>query len=348
MARAVEREAVTVDFGSSPQGVERVGPQRAEHGAAMQRAIAIAAVTTACLVTALPAAAAEPAIPEGTATQDPATTGTQDLEGEGAFGSATQLSEEESGDTLEWDLSFGALVATGNARQTSLNGGTNFLIRRGRHQFGTTGYANYGWAEVETEEADGTTTDSFEPTLGNVQGRVRYDFFLSPHWSLFAMATARHDRFQYLDLRLNLDPGAAWYVINKAHERLALEAGYDFQFDVRSDDAVVRDDAGMPVLNADESVMPLPNTRSTHAVRLAGSYSNALNEAITVRTDLEYLQSVQEALRWRLNWNVGLNAALYKSLALATTFTLRIDNDPLPGVRSVDTVTAVSLVYRFF
>jgi len=27
---------------------------------------------------------------------------------------------------------------------------------------------------------------------------------------------------------------------------------------------------------------------------------------------------------------------------------LRIDNDPLPGVQSVDTITAASLVYRFF
>jgi putative salt-induced outer membrane protein len=37
---------------------------------------------------------------------------------------------------------------------------------------------------------------------------------------------------------------------------------------------------------------------------------------------------------------------LRKRLALATTFTLRFDNAPLPDVRKVDTVSALSLVYR--
>ena len=308
----------------------------------MHRAIAIVAITTASLAFVSSAAATEPAIPEGTATQDPVSSGTQELDGQGTFGSAAEK-PEEAGDALEWDLSFGALIATGNARLRSLNGGTNFLLRRGRHQLSASLLGNYGQAAP-----DPNPDTSLELTVGNVQGRARYDLFLSDHWSLFGMVTARHDPFQFLDLRLNVDPGAAWYVVNTPKERIVLEAGYDFQYDVRNDEAVVRDDAGMEVLDADGAVMPLPGTRVTHAVRLAGSYANTLNEAVTFRTNLEYLQSVQEALRWRLNWDVGVAATLYKSLALATTFTLRIDNDPLPGVRSVDTVTAVSLVYRFF
>ena len=39
-------------------------------------------------------------------------------------------------DATEWDLSFGALIATGNSRAFALNGGSNFLLRRGRHQCG--------------------------------------------------------------------------------------------------------------------------------------------------------------------------------------------------------------------
>lgn len=310
----------------------------------MQRALAIAAITSACFMVASSAGAAEP-VPGGTI-EPPPTAGTgQELEGQGGFATVAERTEEaETTDALEWDLSFGTLLSTGNARMLALNGSTNFLLRRGRHQLTVVGLGNYGRAAP----ADAATGTEPTTTLGNVQGRIRYDVFLAKHWSLFAMATARHDPFQYLDLRLNIDPGVAWYVLATPNERLTVEAGYDFQFDMRSDDAVVRDAAGEPVLDDSGSTIPLASRRNTHAIRLAGGYVNKLNEAVTFRTGLEYLQSVQDALRWRINWDTGLTTTLYRSLALAATFTLRVDNDPLPGVRSVDTVTAVSLVYRFF
>lgn len=313
----------------------------------MPRALAIVAITFASLAVARSSTAAEPEIPAGTVESPGADSGVKELEGQGQFGTAVEA-DDEAGDALEWDLSLGALIATGNARAIALNGGTNFLLRRGRHQLTVVGLGNYGRAAPL--DADGTPNPSADlvPTLGNVQGRVRYDFFLSKHWSLFAMATARHDPFQFLDLRLNLDPGVAWYVLNTPEQRLTAEAGYDFQLDLRNEDAVVRDDAGEPILDDMMQTTSLPRQRVTHAVRLAGGYSNNINEAVTFRTGLEYLQSVQEALRWRLNWDVGLSTTLLRSLSLAATFNLRIDNDPLPGVRSIDTVTAVNLVYRFF
>ena len=36
-----------------------------------------------------------------------------------------------------------------------------------------------------------------------------------------------------------------------------------------------------------------------------------------------------------------------KRFAFATTFTLRYDNAPLPGIRRLDTITSFSLVFRF-
>lgn len=308
----------------------------------MQRAFALVVVTSACSVVAWPAAAAEP-VPGGTIEPPPATDTVKELEGQGRFATAEAPTDEQAGDALEWDLSFGLLLSTGNARMFAMNGSTNFLLRRDRHQLTVVGLGNYGRAAA----ADAPDDAELETTLGNVQGRARYDIFLSPQWSLFAMVTARHDPFQYLDLRLNIDPGVAWYVLTTPSERLTVEAGYDFQLDLRTEEAVVRDAAGQPVLD-DGDVIALARRRNTHAIRLAGGYVNTLSESLTFRTGLEYLQSVQDAVRWRINWDVGLTTTLLDSLALATTFNLRIDNDPLPGVREVDTVTALSLVYRFF
>lgn len=286
---------------------------------------------------------AEPApTPAGTASKDPATSGSTELAGQGQFGQVAKQEDQAAGDATEWDLSFGALFSTGNARSTAITGGSTFRLRRSRHQLYATFLGNYGRA---------ATSPDAEPvdTVGNLQGRVRYDLFLGERWSLFGMATARHDPFQRLDLRFNVDPGAAFYVINQQKEQLRVEAGYDFQVDVRdARTAIEYQQDGTPVYDAQGEFVHLPRTRITHAARVAASYANKLNDTFGFTTDLEYLQSLLEAQRWRLNWNTSVSALLVAKLSLAATFTLRLDNDPLPRVKHLDTLSSINLVYRFF
>jgi putative salt-induced outer membrane protein len=284
-------------------------------------------------------AASEPQPPAGTATKDPASTGSNELAGQGSFSEVAE--REEAGDALEWDLSFGALLSTGNAKSTAITGGSTFRVRRNRHQVFATILGNYGRAAVAGSEP--------VDTVGNVQGRLRYDLFLTDRWSLFGMVTARHDPFQRLDLRLNVDPGVAFYVINEQKEQLRVEAGYDYQFDVRDPDTAIEYEAnGTPVYDAQGEFVHLPRTRDTHAARLAAGYSNKRNDVFGFATELEYLQSLLEAQRWRLNWNTSVSALLVAKLSLAATFTVRLDNDPLPRVKNLDTLSSVNLVYRFF
>lgn len=276
---------------------------------------------------------------EGRATRDPATSGTTELEGGFA---KPQASEEEDQDATEWDLSFGSLISTGNARQISVTGATNLRIRRGEHQFGAAAAGNYGQAALPRED--------LQPTVGNVQGRVRYDFFLHERVSVFGMLTARHDPFQGLLLRMNWDPGFAFFILPGKDERLWTEVGYDFQYDLRDPDAILlREDDGALVYDAQGNTIEIADRqRLTHAIRLFGGYVNQLSEAVSFATGLEYLQSVEYARRWRLNWDTSFATQLKGRLSLALSFTARIDNDPLPRVRKVDTMTAVSLLYRLF
>jgi len=307
-------------------------------------AFAVVATTAGAAHARSPYAVAPPpeTRPAGTATQDDATSGSTEIVSGGQVASAAER-PEDMGDTTEFNLSFGSLISTGNARQIAVTGATTFLLRRSRHQFSAEAAGNYGQA-ASTIDAD------LEPTVSNIQGRLRYDIFLSRRWALFTMATARHDPFQGLDLRLNVDPGAAFYILPGAKERLWTEAGYDLQFDLRTPSATLaRDENGNLLYDASgNTIQVADDTRITHAVRLFAGYFNKINDAVTFATGLEYLQSVQVARRWRLNWNVALSTLLAKKLALAVTFTTRIDNDPLPRVRKVDTITALNLVYRFF
>jgi len=306
--------------------------------AAMSLAPSVAAAHPFVVAAAPPA----PTQPEGTVNEDPATSGATELDGQGKFGAASD-DPDEMGDALEFDLSFGTLISSGNARQVAVTGASHFRVRRSRHQFSAAAAVNYG-------QASSSLDVPVEPTVSNVQGRARYDVFLARRWALFTMATGRRDPFQGLDFRLNIDPGVALYVLTGANERLWFEGGYDFQFDLRSPEATLaRDDDGNLLYDSSgRTIQAVDSTRINHAARAFGGYFNKINEAVSFSTEVEFLQSVQVARRWRLNWNTALSTLLAKKLALAMTFTTRIDNDPLPRVRKVDTITAVNLVYRFF
>jgi putative salt-induced outer membrane protein YdiY len=89
----------------------------------------------------------------------------------------------------------------------------------------------------------------------------------------------------------------------------------------------------------------LDKTKVRHSARLFAGYKNNLNENVQFNTGLEYLQGLPDTEFWRLNWDVGLSAAIATHFSLATTFSLRYDNAPLSGIKSTDTLTALNLVY---
>lgn len=288
------------------------------------------------------AQAAESApLPQGTVSQASASAGSTELGGQGQFATVT---EAPPTDVTEAEVSAGGLLSTGNARAGSITAAGRFLLRRRNHQFSAAVAGNYGRAAANAQ-AD------VETTVSNVQGLVRYDYFAHRRLSLFVMLTPRHDTFQGLNLRLNVDPGLAVYILEDLRNRLWVEAGYDFQYELRTDEAIrVKNADGTDFQDVNGRTISDESERErfTHAVRLFGGYRNNINERVTFGTSLEYLQSVLQARRYRINWDTALSANLVQRLAIALTFTVRLDNDPAPGIQKVDTITAASLIYRFF
>ena len=285
--------------------------------------------------------------PSGSGAQDPASSGATDVGGSGEFQTAEALPEDgaesdEDLDATELELSGGGIFSTGNSRNAAMTSALNFRLRRNIHQFGAVGAGNLGFAAFDRDS-------DWDQTVGNVQGQVRYDVFFAKRWSAFTQLTARHDPFQGLEYRMNVDPGFAFYAINKKDHRLWFEAGYDFQYDLRTDDSRInRDDDGNPILDMDGDVVREDKTFVNHAARLYAGYSNRLSDKVTFDTGLEYLQSFLDGNVFRLNYNAALSTQIKERFSLATTFTLRYENEPLPDVSKLDTITSVSLVYRFF
>lgn len=304
----------------------------------------------------------DPAVPKGTVTTDPASSGSTEVEGQGTF-AAADLEARESEDATELEISAGGLLSTGNAFAAAVTGQGRFRLRRGIHQVAAQAAGNYGIADTEVETVRVSFPSGAEiqelslerdTTVANVQGMARYDVFFAKRWSAFLMGTARRDRFQGLDLRLNLDPGVAFHVLTRPKHRLWFEAGYDFQYDIRREEAIFADQPIDPLVDGDgdgfadtERVRIADDTLVNHAARIFVGYNNSLSDRVAFDTGLEYLQSVIRGSRFRLNWINALTVQLGDRFGVGATFTLRYENEPLPDVAKLDTITAILLTVRF-
>lgn len=265
--------------------------------------------------------------PAGTMKQDAATSGKTDVASEG-FASAAD--NKHADDSTEAKIQAGALGASGNSRSLALTSMATVSARRGENELSAAAAANYGRSAAKAG-------DPMQTTIENYQGKLRYDRFLTDRFSVFTSLSGRRDRFQGLDLRLNLDPGLAYYFIQDPKHQLWGEAGYDLQYDIRRNAAI----AAAFVATGDL----LDKTKVRHSARLFAGYKNNLNENVQFNTGVEYLQGLPDTQYWRFNWDVGLSAAIATRFSLATTFSLRYDNAPLAGIKSTDTLTALNLVY---
>ncbi|MDP9034062.1 MAG: DUF481 domain-containing protein [Myxococcota bacterium] len=233
-------------------------------------------------------------------------------------------------------LAAGGQLATGNSRMIALTANGTMDARFGRNGVGLSFVGNYG------ESA--SPGNALVVTAENAQARARYDRFVIEDAGFFLVSTLRHDRFQGLEWRYNLDPGFKYLLSKSERSSVWLEAGYDFQGDVRRDDArILRDARGSPVLGA----AMLQKTVTDHSTRVFLGAKHAFNKEVSVSTGVEYLQSFVDPSRYRVNYDLLFSANVGKRLAVGLGFSARYDHVPLPNKQDLDTATTVSLIYSY-
>jgi putative salt-induced outer membrane protein YdiY len=223
--------------------------------------------------------------------------------------------------------SAGGLLSTGNSQLIAATVNSKVDLRRGRNGFGASVIGNYGQGAPAGQDVHVTTQ--------NVQSRLRYDRYLADTFSAFLIATVRHDRFQGLNVRFNLDPGFKYLFVNDDVTKFWSELGYDFQYDIRRDDAL-----GTPPALLDK-------TATDHSARVFVGFNHSFNKEVTFSTGVEYLQSFVDSTKYRINYDALFAASVGAGFSFGAGFTLRYDHAPLPGKKDVDTATTLSLIYSF-
>lgn len=286
--------------------------------------------------TATPAAQG-PTLPAETVKASTATKGNTEI-AKGGFVTGALPATDDPKDATEASIAAGGLFSSGNARTVALTSIGKLRVRRDEHQLTVAATANFARA--------GKAGEKVETAVENYQGLLRYDYFFTNEIAVFLQSTARRDRFQGLDLRLNVDPGVAYYVINTKKQVLRGELGYDLQHDVRRD---ADRDQPVPAGSPPGTVGVLvPKTDTLHNARAFVGYENKLYAQVAFITGLEYLQNFSDTEKYRLIFDIGLKSNISDKLAIATTYTMRYENKPLPNVENADSIASVNLVYTLF
>ena len=243
-------------------------------------------------------------------------------------------------DETRASLAAGGLITTGNSKTVALTLNGQLDLRRGDNGFLLGALGNYGESSIKGAPS--------RATAQNLQGKLRYDRYFLDSLTGFLIATGRHDKFQGLDFRLNLDPGVKYIPYKDGAQALWVELGYDFQVDARSTEGRIPANAdGTPIVGA-----PLLDaTRTDHSARAYLGYRRAFNTSVTFSTGVELLQSFVKtdlgSNDTRVNFDANLAAKLDYGFALGVGFTARYDRLPIAGREKLDTTTTLSLIYAW-
>ncbi|MBX3268978.1 MAG: DUF481 domain-containing protein [Sandaracinaceae bacterium] len=256
-------------------------------------------------------------------------------------------------DDLRLQLTAGAALAYGNARNFAVNLGGNFNVRRDQHAF----LAEVGWIFGMTAVRDDPAMmmydfGDFAETTNNFTGRLRYDFFVDDDNALFGVFRARRDPFANLEPRVQAQVGYLRNLLREDKHRFWVEIGVDYSYDRFSDGLL---EVGGGVQSTD---------RSLFAARGFIGYTNEINSALTYTTGLEVLWVVLRAPaavdpgHFRFEWVNRFRSQIEDWLQVSLDITGRFDSQP-PGQASpwdeqggqptqmFDLITTLNLVGNF-
>lgn len=81
--------------------------------------------------------------------------------------------------------------------------------------------------------------------------------------------------------------------------------------------------------------------------RLFGQYDYKFSDANKFTQSLEFLPDFDDTQNWLLNSETALTAALNKTFSMKTSYLVKYDNEPVPGLTKTDSILSVALVANF-
>ncbi len=223
--------------------------------------------------------------------------------------------------TYKGNINLGATITDGNTQTKAVAANGEFVARSKRQRLTLRAATNYA------EDSDGVTAR-------NSRGSIKYDFFLTEKWYLFAGALFEGDSFQDLNLRTALSGGVGYQFLDKGELEHAAFKGlegyaeiglayFSEDYDTTPDTQFV---SGKWALKLDWELKPDQITAFHY------------HEGYPGFEDLEDLYILTEQ---------GVRFTLYGNFIATIQVNWRWDNTPSSGFERSDTIYLITLGYNF-
>jgi putative salt-induced outer membrane protein YdiY len=173
--------------------------------------------------------------------------------------------------------------------------------------------------------AYGKSGPDHEVTTSIGHGAAQYNRLFTERLYGSLLVDFLHDDVAKLSYRITLAPGLGYYVIKQDDTKLALEASPAIIFEKY-------------------------RTAKTHnyiGLRFADRFEHKFNDNVKIWQSTEYLPQVDDFSNYKLNTEVGVEAALTKAMSLRVVGQDRYASQPAAGLKYNDILLTSSLAYKF-
>ncbi|MFT5582622.1 MAG: putative salt-induced outer membrane protein YdiY [Cognaticolwellia sp.] len=242
----------------------------------------------------------------------------------------------EEAEAPEADLSaeVGGAMTTGNTDFWTVKGTINGGYRWEANKVTLTAM---GLTGRNRSDSDGDGILSEDERLTDRQlnalkfdSNLRYDRFLGPKASVYAMGGAYIDTFAGVEYRLTEQAGYSRKLVDSDTTKLMVELGA----------AVIQEQRVIPVDAAEDFV----DYETIFAARALIGFSHTFNENVNFSETIEAYENVLSPEDLRLINRAALTMQLSDNLALKLSNDLYYDNTPVEGFRKLDQTTMLSVV----
>ncbi len=226
---------------------------------------------------------------------------------------------EDKPDGWSGEGSFSAGTSTGNTETSDLGLGLKLARTEGRWRAGTAIQADFG-------ETDG------EETKNRIYLEANGNYQLNDTLFTFAQASFEKDEFSGFENRYFIGGGLGWNVIESDRTNWSVKGGPGLKVDE------VR-----PVMAEGDVVTPAETVESFSVIG-SSEFSFRFNESVSLTNTSTALYAEEST---QLTNSLGVTASLTDTLSGRVSYDVRHDTNPPLGFEKTDTVTRVSIVYKF-
>lgn len=214
---------------------------------------------------------------------------------------------------------FGLALSRGNASTTTFNTVANL------NRITANDKVTLRFAQIY---ASNSTLGPGVATAQAVRGGVGYQRNISKKWFVNAFNDYEFDRFQLLDLRFVLGSGVGYQAIKNERTLLTFGGGGAYNREKFASDGT-----------------RAAFTRSSAEAYFNQEFTHKLNSRLNIFERFAFFPNLSNTGEYRLQFDSGLAAALYKSLSLQIAFSDRYLSNPPVGRKRNDTLLTTGVRY---